>query len=415
MTATVITGIGALASNGFGTQAYWDATVKGRHGIGPVSRFDVSGYPARLAGEIRDFDAAEHLPSRLLPQTDVSTRLALIAAQWALDDAAVDPRSLADYDMGVVTANALGGFEFTHREFRKLWTEGPQAVSVYESFAWFYAVNTGQISIRHGMRGPSTALVSEQAGGLDAIGYARRTIRRGTPLVMVGGVDSALDPWGWASQIAGGRLSTRSDPAEAYLPFDRDANGYVPGEGGALLVLEDAEAARRRGATRVYGEIAGYATAFDPAPGLGAPPALGRAAASALADAGVSPAEVDAVFADALGLPEADRAEAAALREIFGPGGVPVTAPKAASGRAYSGGGALDVASALLAIRDGVIPPVAGTADVPEEYGIDVVCGSPRDREVRTALLLARGLWGFNSAVVVRSWDAGSSTFGRTA
>ena len=173
MTRTVVTGIGALAANGFGTQDYWAATREGRHGIGELSRFDVRKYPATLAGEIRGFDAADHLPDRLLPQTDVSTRYALVAAGWALEDAKVDPASLVDYDMGVVTANALGGFEFTHREFHKLWTEGPQTVSVYESFAWFYAVNAGQISIRHGMRGPSSALVTEQAGGLDAVGHAR--------------------------------------------------------------------------------------------------------------------------------------------------------------------------------------------------------------------------------------------------
>jgi minimal PKS chain-length factor (CLF/KS beta) len=406
MTRTVVTGIGALAANGFGTQEYWAATREGRHGIGELSRFDVRKYPATLAGEIRGFDAADHLPDRLLPQTDVSTRYALVAAGWALEDAKVDPASLVDYDMGVVTANALGGFEFTHREFHKLWTEGPQTVSVYESFAWFYAVNAGQISIRHGMRGPSSALVTEQAGGLDAIGHARRTVRRGTPLVVAGGVDSALDPWGWASQIAGGRLSTGTDPDRAYLPFDRDAGGYVPGEGGALLVLEDAEAALGRGAPDILGEIAGYASGFDPAPGSGRPPALRRTVEAALADAGVTAGQVDVVFADAVGVPELDRAEAAALGEVFGPGAVPVTAPKAASGRTYAGGGALDVATALLSIRDGVIPPTAGTREVPAEYGIDLVRDRAREADVRTALVVARGLWGFNSAVVVRAWDA---------
>jgi minimal PKS chain-length factor (CLF/KS beta) len=406
MTRTVVTGIGALAANGFGTQDYWAATREGRHGIGELSRFDVRKYPATLAGEIRGFDAADHLPDRLLPQTDVSTRYALVAAGWALEDAKVDPASLVDYDMGVVTANALGGFEFTHREFHKLWTEGPQTVSVYESFAWFYAVNAGQISIRHGMRGPSSALVTEQAGGLDAIGHARRTVRRGTPLVVAGGVDSALDPWGWASQIAGGRLSTGTDPDRAYLPFDRDAGGYVPGEGGALLVLEDAEAALGRGAPDILGEIAGYASGFDPAPGSGRPPALRRTVEAALADAGVTAGQVDVVFADAVGVPELDRAEAAALGEVFGPGAVPVTAPKAASGRTYAGGGALDVATALLSIRDGVIPPTAGTREVPAEYGIDLVRDRAREADVRTALVVARGLWGFNSAVVVRAWDA---------
>ncbi|MFJ9104768.1 ketosynthase chain-length factor [Streptomyces sp. NPDC102405] len=406
MTRTVVTGIGALAANGFGTQDYWAATREGHHGIGELSRFDVRKYPATLAGEIRGFDAADHLPDRLLPQTDVSTRYALVAAGWALEDAKVDPAGLVDYDMGVVTANALGGFEFTHREFHKLWTEGPQTVSVYESFAWFYAVNAGQISIRHGMRGPSSALVTEQAGGLDAIGHARRTVRRGTPLVVAGGVDSALDPWGWASQIAGGRLSTGTDPGRAYLPFDRDADGYVPGEGGALLVLEDAEAALDRGAPDILGEIAGYASGFDPAPGSGRPPALRRTIDAALADAGVTAGQVDVVFADAVGVPELDRAEAAALGEVFGADAVPVTAPKAASGRTYAGGGSLDVATALLSIRDGVIPPTAGTREVPAEYGIDLVRDRAREAHVRTALVVARGLWGFNSAVVVRAWDA---------
>ncbi|MDH6610452.1 act minimal PKS chain-length factor (CLF/KS beta) [Streptomyces sp. SAI-208] len=406
MTRTVVTGIGALAANGLGTEEYWAATRQGRHGLGELTRFDVAKYPAKLAGEIRGFDAADHLPDRLLPQTDVSTRYALVAAGWALEDAKVDPASLVDYDMGVVTANALGGFEFTHREFHKLWTDGPQTVSVYESFAWFYAVNAGQISIRHGMRGPSSALVTEQAGGLDALGHARRTVRRGTPLVVAGGVDSALDPWGWASQIAGGRLCTGTDPDRAYLPFDRDAGGYVPGEGGALLVVEDADAALRRGAPDILGEIAGYASGFDPAPGSGRPPALRRTVEAALADAGVTAAEVDVVFADAVGVPELDRAEAAALGEVFGAGAVPVTAPKAGVGRTYAGGGSLDVATALLSIRDGVIPPTPGTREVPAEYGIDLVRDRARETDVRTALVVARGLWGFNSAVVVRAWDA---------
>jgi minimal PKS chain-length factor (CLF/KS beta) len=406
MTRTVVTGIGALAANGLGTQAFWAATREGRHGLGELTRFDVTKYPAKLAGEIRGFDVADHLPDRLLPQTDVSTRYALVAAGWALEDAKVDPASLVDYDMGVVTANALGGFEFTHREFHKLWTRGPQTVSVYESFAWFYAVNTGQISIRHGMRGPSSALVTEQAGGLDAIGHARRTVRRGTPLVVAGGVDSALDPWGWAAQIAGDRLSTSTDPGRAYLPFDRDADGYVPGEGGALLVLEDAGAALRRGAPDILGEIAGYATGFDPAPGSGRPPALRRTVEAALADAGVTAGQVDLVLADAVGVPGLDRAEAAALREVFGPGAVPVTAPKAGSGRTYAGGGSLDTAVALLAIRDGVIPPTPGTREVPAEYGIDLVRDRAREAAVRTVLVVARGLRGFNSAVVVRAWDS---------
>ncbi|MBB5118908.1 ketosynthase chain-length factor [Streptomyces eurocidicus] len=406
-----VTGIGVAAPNGLGLEQYWEAVLAGRSGVVPITRFDTSRYPARLAGQIEGFDASAHLPSRLLPQTDVSTRLALAAADWAIADAGVDPSGTTDYDMGVVTSNGCGGFEFTHREFKKLWSVGPQAVSVYESFAWFYAVNTGQISIRNGMRGPSSALVAEQAGGLDALGHARRTVRRGTPLVVTGGVDSAFDPWGWLSHLSSGRISHATDPERAYLPFDAAACGYVPGEGGAILVVEDPVAARARGASRVYGEIAGYASTFDPAPAgfrgerparPGRPPGLRRAAEQALAQAGLTPKDVDVVFADAAGVRDLDRAEATAIRELFGARRVPVTAPKALTGRLYAGGGPLDVATALLTIRDGVIPASGASADVPADYGIDLVTKGPREARVACALVLARGRWGFNSAVVVR-------------
>jgi act minimal PKS chain-length factor (CLF/KS beta) len=399
--SVVVTGIGVVAPNGLGLERYWQATLDGTSGIDPITRFDASRYPARLAGQITGFDAGALLPSRLLPQTDLSTRYGLVAADWAISDAKLEPGGLVDYDMGIVTSNACGGFEFTHREFHKLWSQGPEQVSVYESFAWFYAVNTGQISIRHKMRGPSSALVAEQAGGLDAIGHARRTIRRGTPLVVTGGVDSALDPWGWVSQLASGRVSHSLDPDRAYLPFDADACGYLPGEGGAILVLESAQGAQRRGRTHAYGEITGYASTFDPPPGSGRPSGLRRAAELAIRDAGISPDAIDVVFADAAGVPELDAAEAEAITGIFGAGRVPVTAPKTLTGRLYSGGGPLDVVSALMAIREGVIPHTAGTTTVPAEYGIDLVTGSPLPARVSTALVLARGRWGFNSAVVV--------------
>ncbi|SBT66109.1 act minimal PKS chain-length factor (CLF/KS beta) [Micromonospora sediminicola] len=402
-TPVLVTGLGVVAPNGLGVDDFWSATLSGHSGIAPLDRFDAGRYPASLAGQIADFDAAAHLPNRLLPQTDVSTRLALAAAEWALRDAAVGPGDVRDYDMGVITSNASGGFQFTHGEFRKLWSQGPQFVSVYESFAWFYAVNTGQISIRHGMRGPGAVLVAEQAGGLDALGHARRTARRGTALVVSGGVDSSFDPWGWVSHLASGRVSPVADPRRAYLPFDTAASGYLPGEGGAILVLERADAAARRGTPRVYGEIAGYAATFDPPAGSDRPPGLRRAAESALRDAGVRPDEVDVVFADAAGVPELDRVEAAAIREVFGPAGVPVTAPKTLTGRLYSGGGPLDVVAALLAIRDGLIPPTWHTGDVPADYGIDLVRDAPREAPVRTALVLARGRWGFNAAVLVRA------------
>lgn len=394
----VVTGIGITAPNGLGNDAYWAATRAGKSGIGRITRFDPSQYPARLAGEVPGFTASEHLPSRLMAQTDHMTRLALVAADWALADAGVVPAELPAYSMGVVTASSSGGFEFGQGELQKLWSEGSQYVSAYQSFAWFYAVNSGQISIRNGMKGPSGVVVSDQAGGLDALAQARRQIRKGTRLVVSGSVDASICPWGWVAQLAGGRLATGDDPGTAYVPFDTAAAGHVPGEGGAILVMEDEAAAAERGAA-VYGHIAGYGSTFDPAPGGGRPPGLRKAIELALADAELEPGDIDVVFADAAAVPELDRAEAQALNAVFGPRGVPVTAPKTMTGRLYSGAAPLDVATAFLAMREGLVPATVNVEPDPG-HDLDLVTGQPRVLPVRNALVLARGHCGFNSAVV---------------
>ncbi|MGV9823247.1 ketosynthase chain-length factor [Nocardia xishanensis] len=402
MNDVVVTGLAVAAPNGLGAANYWPAVLAGRLGIDRVSRYDVDGYPSRFAGEILDFDVAAHIPGRLVPQTDPVTKLAIAVADWAIADAGVP---LSDFDngtLGVTTSNASGGFDFTQREVQKLWTLGPDHVSAYQCFAWFYAVNTGQISIRNDLRGAGGSIVADQAGGLDAIGHARRLIRRGQRLSIAGGLEAPLNPYAFVSQISLGRLSRADTKEDAYLPFDQRAAGYVPGEGGALLILEDAELARERGAAQIYGSIIGYGSSFDPHPDRGRAPNFGRAVRAALADAGIEPEEVDVVFADAAGLPELDAAEAAAITEIFGPNGVAVTAPKSTIGRLIAGGPPLDVATALLALRDQVIPPTVGTVAPAPGYDIDLVLRTARPAPLRTALILARGFGGFNSALLVR-------------
>nr|AFU65895.1 DacB [Dactylosporangium sp. SC14051] len=401
MTAAVVTGLGVVAPNGLGVEAYWSAVLAGTSGIARIARFDPSGYSSQLAGEVTA-DMTALLPSRLLPQTDHMTRLALVAAEEALADAGVDPATLPPYAAGVVTAASAGGFEFGHRELEALWSKGGAYVSAYQSFAWFYPVNTGQISIRHGMRGPGSALVAEQAGALDAVAKARRHVRDGTRLMLTGGVDGSLSPWSWVCLIRSNRLTRGTDPGRAYLPFDRAAGGYVPGEGGALLVLEDAGQARARGAAKVYGTVAGHAATFDPPPSSGRGPALRRAVELALDRARITAADVDVVFADAAGLAELDRVEATALAGVFGPRGVPVTAPKTLTGRLLAGGAALDLATALLAMRDSVVPPTAHVDDPAFADLIDLVGPQPRPARLRTALVVARGHGGNNAAMVLR-------------
>lgn len=401
MTAAVVTGIGVAACNGLESGPFWEATLRGRSGIRPVRRFDTERYPATLAGEITDFVPEEHLSGRLIPQTDRMTQLTLAASDWALGDAGLRPGTYETHEMGVATSAASGGFEYGQRELAALWNSGPAHVSVYMSFAWFYAVNSGQLSIRHGLRGPSGVFVSDQAGGLDAFAQARRNIRKGTPMMLCGGVESSLNPYGWVARMAGGGLSTSDDPKRAYRPFAPGADGWVPGEGGAVLVVEDADRARERGA-RAYGEIAGCAATFDAAPGHGGAPGLRRAIEESLADSGIDASDVGVVFADGAGTVDADRAEAEAVTAVFGPRGVPVSVPKAMTGRMSSGAAPVDVACALLSLRDEVIPPTADVGPAATEYDIDLVTGAPRRWRPGAALVLARGAGGFNAAAVLR-------------
>jgi act minimal PKS chain-length factor (CLF/KS beta) len=393
----VVTGIGVVAPTGIGAETYWERCVAGQTAIAPISRFDATGYPVRLAGEVADFDPAR-VPSRLTVQTDRWTHLGLVATELALADAGVDPAGRPEYEMAVVTASSSGGTEFGQREIEKLWANGPSWVGAYQSIAWFYAATTGQVSIRHGMRGPCGVLCAEQAGALDALAQARRLLRTGTRMVVSGGTDASLCPYGLVAQMSTGRLSRATEADHGYLPFDARAAGYLPGEGGAMLIVEAEGSARDRGATS-YGTVAGHAATFD-APGR--EPGLRRAAELALADAGAGAGDIDAVFADAAGWPAADRIEAAAIRDLFGPFGVPVTAPKTMTGRLYAGGAALDVATALLSMRDGLLPPTVHTREPVPGYGLDLVLQA-RPARVRTVLVLARGYGGFNSALVLRA------------
>ncbi|MFC4587969.1 ketosynthase chain-length factor [Sphaerisporangium corydalis] len=402
MTA-VITGLGVVAPTGIGIEEHWSSVLAGDTAIKPISRFDASSYPVRLAGEVREFDAAERVPSLLVPQTDHWTHMGFLTAEMALADARIDPAEVPEYDMAVVTAASSGGTEFGQREIQKLWSKGSRTVGAYQSIAWFYAASTGQISIRHGMRGPCGVIANEQAGGLDAVAQARRMLRNGAKVVVSGGTDASLCPYGLTAQLSTGLLSRDSDPARAFRPFSEDACGYLPGEGGSKLIVEDAEHAASRGAGTPYGEVAGYAATFDPPPGSGRPPTLRGAIENALADAGITPADVDVVFADAMGEAGADRDEAEAISAVFGPEGVPVAAPKVLTGRMYAGGAPLDIVTALLTIRDGVVPALPEDWEIHPGYRIDLVRGAPRRMPVRTALVLARGYGGFNAALVLRA------------
>ncbi|MBB5156854.1 ketosynthase chain-length factor [Saccharopolyspora phatthalungensis] len=401
--SVVVTGLGLVTPNGLGTEDVWSATLRGRSGLAMVDRFDPSQYPAWIAGEVFPFAPEQHISSRLIPQTDHMTRLALTAADYAVRDAKIDLTELPEFGAGVVTAATTGGFEFGQRELERLWSKGPQHVSAYQSFAWFYAVNTGQISIRHGLRGPAGVVVGDQAGGLDAIAQARRQVRKGTSLMIAGGADSTLCPWAWVAQLANNLMSRATEPDQAYVPFDDRACGYVPGEGAAMLVLQPG-AGSDVGPVAAYGEIAGHAATFDRRAATGMSAGLRKAIELALIDASLTPSDIDVVFADGYAVKRLDDSEVTAIADVFGVRGVPVTVPKTMVGRLYSAGPVLDLALALLALRDGVIPPTINSAPG-SHHALDLVVGQPRTAALNAALVIARGYGGFNSAMVVKSLE----------
>jgi 3-oxoacyl-(acyl-carrier-protein) synthase len=405
---TLFTGIGVVAPNGIGTEPWWKATTEGRSGIGRITRFDPSGYATTLAGEVSDFEADDWIEKRLQVQTDRWTHMALAATQMAFEDGAFDPSQFDEWSTSAITASSSGGNEFGQREIGALWGKGPKFVGAYQSIAWFYAATTGQISIRHGLKGPCGVVLAEGAGGLEALQHSRRTLRRGFDTVVSGGLEAPIGPYALTCQLGSGYLSTAEDPADAYRPFDARANGYVPGEGGAILLLESEQRASDRGAPQIYGELIGYGATNDaydwrrPAPDGRQ---LVRAIEVALKDAGIGPDALDAVFADAFGDPEWDAIEARALAQVLGDRAkeVPVTAPKSTVGRLYAGGASLDVAAALLAMRDGVVPPTINLDQPADGCELNFVTGEARSAQLRTVLIVARGFGGFNSALVLRS------------
>lgn len=401
----VITGIGVVAPTGIGTDAHWDSIRKGQSALGPITGFDVSSYPVRVAGQVATFDAEAFIDRRLIVQTDRWTHMALAASQMALEDAGLDPATREPYSMGVITASSSGGNEFGQKEIQNLWGQGPRFVGAYQSIAWFYAATTGQLCIKHGMKGHSSVLCAEGAGGLEALNQARRAIGRGLDHVVSGGTEAPLSPYALTCQTRQGSLSSSDDPALAYLPFDARAGGYVPGEGGAVLVVEELGVARERGVPQLYAEIAGYAATNDAHHESRTEPTgryYARALRLALDRAGVTPDEVDVVFADGAGTPDGDRAEASALREVFGGRRVPVTVPKTMVGRMYAGGASLDVATAALAMRDRVLPPTVNVGTLAPGCDLELVTETT-PAEIRTALVGARGTGGFNAAMVLRS------------
>jgi 3-oxoacyl-[acyl-carrier-protein] synthase II len=411
----VITGIGALTPIGATAERFWAALVSGASGIRPISAFDASRVGSRIAGEVLDFDPSIVLDRKEIRRNDRTTQMALVATRQAMDDAGL-PDRLAGADAeatGIIVGSGLGGTGTLIDQISQNATRGPDRLSPFFIPMAIGNIASGVSAMQFNAQGPNFSTTSACASSGHAIGEASEIIRRGdAEMMFAGGSEAAVYEATIGGFAAMRALSTRNDdPEGASRPFDSGRDGFVLAEGAAMLVLEDLEHARSRGA-RIHAELCGYGATADashitlPAPGGSG--AL-RAARRALAKADLDPSMVDLVSAHATSTPGGDMEELAAIRSLLGEHApsVSITATKGSIGHTLGAAGAIAAVATILGMRDRRVPPTLNLTDPDPGVGdMDLTPLVARDRDVRVALVNSFGFGGQNSALVLRRWDA---------
>ncbi|MEU3980905.1 beta-ketoacyl-ACP synthase II [Streptomyces sp. NPDC026672] len=406
----VITGWGMVTPLGLDAPSTWQGMRAGRSGIGPITQVDTDDLPVRIAGEVKGFDPALHLPYKVVRRTDPYARYALVAAQEALAHARFGVEPERAHRVGVLVGSGYGPMKSIADHTRVLDAKGPRAVSPLSAVTGAIDSAPGEISLATGATGPSRATSSACASGADALGEAARWIRAGaSDVVIAGGADDIITRVDIAGSGNAGALSTRDgDPTEASRPFDEDRAGFVMAAGAGIVVLEAEDHALARGA-RILAELAGYAATSD-AYHWTAPHPEGtstrRAMRLALADAGLTPGDIDWVNAHGTGTRLNDGAELAALRAVFGDRieRVPVSSVKSMTGHMIGAAGAVEAITAGLAINEGVVPPTLN-CHRPIDPSVDFVAHTARRHDVDTVLSNSFGFGGHNAVLVLRRWS----------
>jgi 3-oxoacyl-[acyl-carrier-protein] synthase II len=407
----VITGLGAITPNGLDMASTWASVREGRSGIRPITRFDASGFQVKIAGEIPEFDPLRYMNLKEARRNDRTTQFAVAAADQAIADAALEIAPHNAYDIGIYLGCGAGGIETYVPNQRALDARGPRALSPLLIPMIVIDAGSVQIGIRHGIRGPNLGLSSACSSSLDTVGTAFEVIRRGDAVVMLaGGTEAAVNPLGIGGFDRMMALSHRNDaPQAASRPFDQGRDGFVLSEGGCMLVLEELEHARARGA-QPYCEIRSYFATSD-GRHLTAPDLHGHAAVEcirrAVAKAGLSLDRIDHLSAHGTGTPIGDPIEANVIRTAFGPAHerILVSATKSATGHLLGAAGALATALTACTIRDGVIPPTINLTDPDPACQLCHVANVPKATEVGTALVSSYGFGGHNTCLVLSGVD----------
>jgi len=407
----VVTGIGLVSALGVGTEATWEGLCAGRSGVTRISKFDASAFAAQIAAEVKGFDPLQFVDKKDVKKMDVFIHYAIAASQFAVADAklAIGPANAAR--VGVFIGSGIGGFGTIEREHAALLEGGPRRISPFFIPAAIINLAAGQVSIRLGAKGPNLATCTACAASAHAVGEAYEMIRRGTvDAMVVGGSEAAITPMGVGGFAAMRALSTRNDePARASRPFDKDRDGFVIGEGAGILILEELEGARQRGA-RVYAEVAGYGATGD-AFHITAPSEDGdgavRAMSMAVESAGVTPDQVQYINAHGTSTPFNDKLESLAIRTLFGDHAstMGVSSTKSMTGHLLGAAGGLEAGVTALAVYHQTMPPTINQDTPDPECTLDYVPWKARTAPITYAMSNSFGFGGTNAALLLRRFD----------
>ncbi len=404
----VVTGIGVVSPIGTGIENYWQSLVEGRSGVGKITHFDTTEFRVSIAAEVRDFDPTLYIDKKSARRMDRFAQLSVAAAGLAIEDSSLDVAADAE-NIGVMVSSGIGGLETFERETGVLITKGPSRISPLFIPMQIVNMASAQVSIVHGTRGPCSTVCTACSSSSNAIGDAFEIIKRGAADVMLaGGCEATITPVGISSFAAMRALSERNDePERASRPFDRDRDGFVMGEGSAILVLEELERAEARGA-RIYAEVCGYGMSSD-AYHISAPEPSGenqaRAMKAALAEAEIVPAQVDYINAHGTSTPLGDEIETRVIKLTLGDhaGKVAISSTKSMIGHCLGASGALEAAACVMSIDRGIVHPTINLENPDPECDLDYVANEAREMQVNVAASNSFGFGGHNVTLVFRA------------
>ncbi|MEN8189230.1 MAG: beta-ketoacyl-ACP synthase II [Thermodesulfobacteriota bacterium] len=407
----VVTGVGLVTPLGTGTAKSWGNICGGKSGVAPIKTFDASEYSVRIAAEVKDFQDEDFFAKKEAKHLDTFVKFGIVAARFAVEAAGFEITDKNCERVGVITGCGIGGLPTIEKNHRVCMERGPRRISPFFIPMAIPNMPSGHISMHLGTKGPNLALSTACAAGTHAVGEAFRSIVYGTADAMVtGGAESVICPLGVGGFASMKALSTRNDdPEKASRPFDKDRDGFVISEGAGMLLLEELEHARQRGA-EIYGEVVGYGASSD-AYHIAAPPENGEGAArclkAALDDAGLTPADIDYINAHGTSTPLNDRCETQAIKTVFGQEAtrLAISSTKSMTGHMLGAAGGIEAAFTALSIRDQIAPPTINLDEPSPECDLDYVPHTGREMEIRAAVSNSFGFGGTNGVVVMKRFD----------